>query len=105
MRERGLLVRSRRLRARRKKEWGRVEASEPNQIWQSDMTKIWAGPAVGWAYLVCDRLLHAGDRGMESLHRYRPEDALLAVEQPVQSRPAGPVASLLGRANPSNPGK
>lgn len=52
MRERGLLVRSRRLRARRKKEWGRVEAAEPNHIWQSDMTKIWAGPAVGWAYLV-----------------------------------------------------
>ena len=50
MRERGLLVRSRRLRARRKKEWGRVEAAGPNQIWQSDMTKIWAGPAVGWAY-------------------------------------------------------
>ena len=43
MRERGLLVRSRRLRARRKKEWGRVEAAGPNQIWQSDMTKIWAG--------------------------------------------------------------
>jgi transposase InsO family protein len=37
MRERGLLVRSRRLRARRKKEWGRVEAAETNQIWQSDM--------------------------------------------------------------------
>jgi putative transposase len=53
MRERGLLVRARRLRARRKKEWGRVEAAEPNQIWQTDMTKIWAGPAVGWAYLVC----------------------------------------------------
>ena len=53
MRERGLLVRSRRLRARRKKEWGRVEAAEPNQIWQTDMTKIWAGPSVGWAYLVC----------------------------------------------------
>jgi transposase InsO family protein len=34
MRERGLLVRSRRLRARRKKEWGRVEAARPNQIWQ-----------------------------------------------------------------------
>jgi transposase InsO family protein len=47
MRERSLLVRSRRLRARRKKEWGRVEAAQPNQIWQSDMTKIWAGPAVG----------------------------------------------------------
>ena len=46
MRERGLM-RSRRLRARRRKEWGRVEASEPNRIWQSDMTKVWAGPAVG----------------------------------------------------------
>ncbi len=32
MRERGLLVRSRRLRARRRKEWGRVKASAPNQI-------------------------------------------------------------------------
>lgn len=42
MRERGLLVRSRRLRARRKKEWGRVGATEPNQIWQSDRTKIWS---------------------------------------------------------------
>jgi len=40
MRERGLLVRSRRLRARRRKEWGRVEASQPNEIWQSDMTKV-----------------------------------------------------------------
>jgi putative transposase len=29
-----------------------VQASAPNQIWQSDMTKIWAGPAGGWAYLV-----------------------------------------------------
>ena len=27
------------LRTRRKKEWGRVEATEPNHIWQSDMTK------------------------------------------------------------------
>jgi hypothetical protein len=32
MRERGFLVRSRRLRARRRKEWGRVEAAAPNQI-------------------------------------------------------------------------
>jgi hypothetical protein len=32
MRERGLLVRSRRLRARRKKEWGRVEVAGPNQV-------------------------------------------------------------------------
>ena len=68
MRERGLLVRSRRLRARRKKEWGRVEAAEPNQIWQSDMTKIWAGACRGLGLSgVRNRLLYAGDRGMESL--------------------------------------
>jgi putative transposase len=87
MRERGLLVRSRRLRARRKKEWGRVEASEPNQIWQSDMTKIWAGPSVGWAYLVsvidcCTREIV----GWNLSRRCRTEDALAAVEQAVLER-------------------
>ncbi|HTT18848.1 MAG TPA: IS3 family transposase [Candidatus Sulfotelmatobacter sp.] len=87
MRERGLLVRSRRLRARRWKEWGRVEASAPNQIWQSDMTKIWAGPAVGWAYLVsvidcCTREIV----GWNLSHRCRTEDALAAVEQAVLAR-------------------
>jgi putative transposase len=91
MRERGLLVRSRRLRARRQKEWGRVEASEPNQIWQSDMTKIWAGSAVGWAYLVsvidcCTREIV----GWHLSNRCRTEDALAAVEQAVLERlPAG----------------
>ncbi len=91
MRERGLLVRSRRLRARRKKEWGRVEAAEPNQIWQSDMTKIWAGPAVGWAYLVsvidcCTREIVSWNLS----HRCRTEEALDAVEQAVLTRlPAG----------------
>ena len=91
MRERGLLVRARRLRARRKKEWGRVEASEPNQIWQSDMTKIWAGPVVGWAYLVsvidcCTREIV----GWNLSHRCRTEDALAAVEQAVLVRlPSG----------------
>jgi len=87
MRERGLLVRSRRLRARRKKEWGRVEAAEPNQIWQTDMTKIWAGPAVGWAYLVC--VIDCCTReivGWQLSHRCRTEDALAAVEQAVLSR-------------------
>ncbi len=87
MRERGLLVRSRRLRARRKKEWGRVEAAEPNQIWQSDMTKIWAGPAVGWAYLVC--VIDCCTReivGWNLSHRCRTEDALTAVEQAVLER-------------------
>lgn len=79
MRERSLLVRSRRLRARR------------NQIWQSDMTKIWAGPAVGWAYLVsvidcCTREIV----GWNLSHRCRTEDALAAVEQAVLDRlPAG----------------
>ena len=91
MRERGLLVRSRRLRARRKKEWGRVEAAEPNQIWQSDMTKVWAGANVGWAYLVdvidcCTREIV----GWNLSHRCRTEDALAAVEQAVLERlPSG----------------
>ena len=91
MRERSLLVRSRRLRARRKKEWGRVEAAQPNQIWQSDMTKIWAGPAVGWAYLVsvidcCTREIV----GWNLSRRCRTEEALEAVEQAVLERlPAG----------------
>jgi putative transposase len=91
MRERGLLVRSRRLRARRRKEWGRVEAATPNRIWQSDMTKIWAGPAVGWAYLVsvidcCTREIV----GWDLSSRCRTEDALVAVEQAVLHRlPAG----------------
>jgi putative transposase len=87
MRERGLLVRSRRLRARRKKEWGRVEAAGPNQIWQTDMTKIWAGPAVGWAYLVC--VIDCCTReivGWNLSHRCRTEDALAAVEQAVLER-------------------
>jgi len=97
MRERGLLVRSRRLRARRKKEWGRVEAAAPNQIWQTDMTKIWAGPAVGWAYLVC--VIDCCTReivGWQLSHRCRTEDALAAVEQAVLSRlPAGSRESHL----------
>jgi putative transposase len=97
MRERGLLVRARRLRARRKKEWGRVEAAEPNQIWQTDMTKIWAGPAVGWAYMVC--VIDCCTReivGWQLSHRCRTEDALAAVEQAVLSRlPAGSRESNL----------
>ena len=91
MRERGLLVRSRRLRARRRKEWGRVEASRPNEIWQADMTKVWAGPSLGWAYLVsvidcCTREIV----GWNLAQRCRTEDALAAVEQAVLARlPSG----------------
>jgi transposase InsO family protein len=87
MRERGLLARSCRLRARTKKEWGRLEAAEPNQIWQSDMTKIWAGPAVGWAYLVC--VIDCCTQeivGWNLSHRCRTEDALVSVEQAVLER-------------------
>jgi putative transposase len=82
MRESRLLVRSRRLRARRKKKWCGLEAAEPNQIWQSDMTKIWAGPAVGWAYLVSTPEIV----GWNLSHRCRTEDALAAVEQALHTR-------------------
>ena len=90
MRERGLLVRSRRLRARRKKEWGRVEAAQPNQIWQTDMTKVWAGPTAGWAYLVsvidcCTREIVSWNLS----NRCRTEEALDAVEQAVLARLPG----------------
>ncbi len=95
MRERGLLVRSRRLRARRKKEWGRVEATEPNQIWQSDMTKIWAGPVVGLAYLVIDCCTRE-IVGCNLSNRCRTEDALGTVEQAVLERlPEGSRAARL----------
>jgi len=53
MRERGLLVRPRRLRARRKKEWGRVETSEPNQNLALGHDQDLGGPTVGWTYLGC----------------------------------------------------
>ena len=68
-----------------------MEAATPNQIWQSDMTKIWAGPAVGWAYQVsvidcCTREIV----GWDLSNRCRTEDALTAVEQAVLQRlPAG----------------
>jgi hypothetical protein len=51
MGERGLLVRQRRFRVSRRKDWGKVEALHPNHVWQSGMTKVWAGPSVGWVYL------------------------------------------------------
>ena len=66
---------------------GRVDVAEPNQIWQSDMTKIWAGPAVGWAYLVC--VIDCFTRevvGWNLSHRCQTEDALAAVEQAVLER-------------------
>lgn len=87
MRERGLLVRSRRLRARRRKEWGRVETERPNQVWQADLTKVWAGPAVGWTYLVSVIDCHTREIvGWDLSARCRTQEALAAVEQAVLER-------------------
>ena len=84
MRERGLLVTPRRTRARRKKEWSRVVAELPNQLWQTDMTKVWAGANVGWAYLVsvidcCTRDIVGWDLSL----RCRTQEAIAAVERAV----------------------
>ena len=49
MRERGLLVRQRRFQVSRRKDWGKVEAPLPNQVWQSDHDqglgrgRVWVG--------------------------------------------------------------
>ena len=99
MREQGLLVPSRRLRARRRKEWGRVEVSRLNQVWQADLTKIWADSTVGWAYLVsmidcCTREIV----GRDLSDRCRTEEALVAVERAVLERlPAGSRGQQAGR--------
>ncbi len=84
MRERGLLVRQRRFQVSRRKEWGKVEALHPNHVWQSDMTKVWAGPSVGWAYLVsvidcCTRDIVGWDFSL----RCRTEEALAALHRAV----------------------
>jgi hypothetical protein len=61
MRERGLLVRSRRLRARRKKEWGRVEASRAESNLAVEHDENLGGSYSGLGVPgVRDRLLRAG---------------------------------------------
>ena len=92
MRERGLLVTPRRTRARRKKDWSRIVAEQPNQLWQTDMTKVWAGPSVGWAYLVsvidcCTRDIVGWDLSL----RCRTQEAISAVERAVlETMASGP---------------
>ncbi len=92
MRERGLLVRQRRFQVSRRKDWGKVEAPYPNHVWQSDMTKVWAGPSVGWAYLVsvidcCTREIVGWDLSL----RCRTEEALAALNRAVlEVLPFGP---------------
>ena len=68
----------------RRKDWGKVEALHPNHVWQSDMTKVWAGPSVGWAYLVsvidcCTREIVGWDLSL----RCRTEEALAALNRAV----------------------
>lgn len=58
--------------------------SHPNLVWQSDMTKLWAGPTVGWAYLVsvldrCTREIIGWDLSL----RCRSQDAPAALNQAV----------------------
>ena len=97
MRERGLLVTPRRTRARRKKEWSRIVAEQPNQLWQTDMTKVWAGPSVGWAYLVsvidcCTRDIVGWDLSL----RCRTQEAITAIERAVlETMTGGPRGSGL----------
>lgn len=92
MRERGLLVRQGRYRVSRRKDWSSVDAPEPNRIWQSDMTKVWAGSSTGWSYLVsvidcCTRQIVGWDLSL----RCRSGEALAALEQAVLNHlPYGP---------------
>ncbi len=92
MRERGLLVRQGRYRVIRKKDWSRVEAPQPNLVWQSDMTKVWAGPSTGWSYLVsvidcCTREIVGWDLSL----RCRSAEALSALDSAVLNHlPRGP---------------
>ncbi len=87
MRERGLLVEMRRLRVTRRKQWSTVHTTEPNQVWQMDMTKVWAGPTTGWAYLVsaldcCTREIVGWDLSL----RCRTQEAIAALECAVLER-------------------
>ena len=38
----------------RRKDWRKVEAPHPNHVWQSDMTKVWAGPSRSYLVSVID---------------------------------------------------
>ncbi len=92
MRERGPLVRQGRYRVSRRKDWSRVEAPQPNLVWQSDMTKVWAGPSTGWSYLLsiidcCTCEIVGWDLSL----RCHTGEALPALEKAVLNRlPHGP---------------
>jgi putative transposase len=84
MRERGLLVRSRRLRVTRRKDWSPVNVSQPDQVWQMDMTKVWAGPTTGWAYLVSALDCYTREIvGWDLSLHCRTQDALAALHRAV----------------------
>jgi len=54
MRERGLRARQEGYRVSRRMDWNRVGAPQSNLVWQSDMTRFWAGPSTGWSTLTND---------------------------------------------------
>lgn len=56
--------------ALRRKESGSAEASQPNEIWQSNMTKVWARPLVGWASRTIGRAYHHLE-GNSYIQRFR----------------------------------
>ena len=86
-----LLVRQRRFQVSRRNDPGKMEALHPNHVWQSDMTKVWAGPSVGWALLVsvidcCTREIVGWDLSL----RCRTDEALAALNHAVlQALPFG----------------
>ncbi len=67
----------------------------PNQLWQTDMTKVWAGPSVGRAYLVsvidcCTREIVGWDLSL----RCRTQEAITAIEGAVlETMTGGPRGS------------
>ncbi len=68
-----------------------METEQPNQIWQADLTKVWAGPTVGWAYLVSVIDCHTREIvGWDLSARCCTQEAPVAVERAVLEQfPAG----------------
>ncbi len=86
MRVEGLLVRVKRYLAHRKRVYGRIEATRPNELWQMDMPKVWWGRS-GWGYLVT--VVDCFDRsvvGKRLSLRCGTEDALECLEEAIGRR-------------------
>jgi putative transposase len=65
-----------------------VGAVQPNQLWEPDLTKIWPGPTVAWAYLVSVIDCHLREIvSWNPSNRCRTGEGLDPVEQAMLSRP------------------